>query len=86
MVEVSFEKGVEPLAPEYILDVPQPQHALEIRNLSEPIVGIAVFQEAGSIGVAGIVLAIVLSFFIRETGSAVQRKVSPIAPVFGAVR
>ncbi|MEO8318078.1 MAG: MFS transporter [Bradyrhizobium sp.] len=31
-----------------------------------------VFQQAGMIGVGGIALAIVLSFFIRETGSAVQ--------------
>jgi MFS family permease len=31
-----------------------------------------VFQQAGIIGVGGIALAIVLSFFIRETGSAVE--------------
>jgi MFS family permease len=31
-----------------------------------------VFQQAGIIGVGGIALAIVLSFFIRETGSAVK--------------
>jgi MFS family permease len=48
--------------------------------------GMPVFQEAGSIGVAGIVLAIVLSFFIRETGSAVQIKPGPIVPAFGAAQ
>jgi MFS family permease len=38
------------------------------------------FQQAGLIGIAGIVLAIVLSFFIRETGSAgVPQAVPPPA-------
>jgi hypothetical protein len=33
-----------------------------------------VFQKAGIIGVGGIALAIVLSCFIRETGTAVLRR------------
>ncbi len=51
-----------------------------------------VFQQAGLIGVGGIVLAIVLSLFIRETGSAVQpgktpvTPASPLIPALGAIR
>jgi len=33
---------------------------------------LGVFQDASSIGIAGIVLAIILSFFLRETGSATR--------------
>jgi len=36
----------------------------------------AVFQNAGSVGIAGIILAIVLAFFLRETGASVV-KLSP---------
>jgi MFS family permease len=32
-----------------------------------------VFQDASSVGIAGIVLAIVLAFFLRETGSAIPK-------------
>ena len=35
---------------------------------------LGVFQEAGGVGMAAIVLAIVLACFIRETGSAIARK------------
>ena len=47
--------------------------------------GMEVFQKAGVIGVVGIVLAIVLSFFIRETGSAARPRTIPIplTPVMG---
>ena len=61
--------------------------------------GIDVFQKAGIIGVAGIVLAIVLSLFIRETGSAVRpalralltplssqpHDLAPLSPVIGHI-
>jgi hypothetical protein len=53
--------------------------------------GLPVFQEAGIIGVGGIVLAIVLSFFIRETGWATQvvdqaaLPPLPLIPAFGDV-
>jgi MFS family permease len=46
-----------------------------------------VFQQAGLIGVGGIALAIVLSFFIRETGSAAQaskpKTLLPLKPALG---
>jgi hypothetical protein len=48
---------------------------------------LAVFQQAGLIGVGGIALAIVLSFFIRETGSAAQaskpKSLLPLKPALG---
>ena len=43
--------------------------------------GIEVFQKAGIVGIVGIVLAIVLSFFIRETGSAAIPRSIPLAPL-----
>jgi hypothetical protein len=49
-----------------------------------------VFQKAGMIGVGGIVLAIVLSCFIRETGTAaLDRKIGDglqFAPVVGEAK
>ena len=51
-----------------------------------------VFQKAGIIGVGGIVLAIVLCCFIRETGTAVQRRKAgdgpklQVAPILGAAQ
>jgi hypothetical protein len=51
-----------------------------------------VFQKAGIIGVGGIFLAIVLSCFIRETGTAVlRRKVDDgrevqVAPIMGVAK
>jgi hypothetical protein len=51
-----------------------------------------VFQKAGIIGVGGIALAIVLSCFIRETGTALIRRKAgdgPLVqatPVIGSVR
>ncbi|WP_376984922.1 MFS transporter [Bosea sp. R86505] len=54
------------------------------------VLGIEVFQKAGGIGVAGIVLAIILSLFIRETGSAkatpLKLPVTPLQPALGGVR
>jgi MFS family permease len=53
---------------------------------------LAVFQQAGIIGVGGIVLAIVLACFIRETGEAVlHRKAGDgrrllVGPVLGAAK
>ncbi len=45
-----------------------------------------VFQRSGLIGVGGIVLAIVLSLFIRETGSAVRPAASlPLTPAIGHI-
>jgi len=41
-----------------------------------------VFQRAGIIGVGGIALAIVLSCFIRETGTAVLRRKTDDGPRF----
>jgi hypothetical protein len=51
-----------------------------------------VFQKAGTIGVGGIALAIVLSCFIRETGTAVLRRKTgdgpnvQVVPVLGAAQ
>jgi hypothetical protein len=51
-----------------------------------------VFQKAGIIGVGGIFLAIVLSCFIRETGTALIRRkagdgpVLQITPAIGGVK
>jgi MFS family permease len=42
---------------------------------------LAVFQDASSVGIAGIVLAIVLAFFLRETGSVVAK-----SPLLAKVR
>jgi hypothetical protein len=36
-----------------------------------------VFEEGGAVGIAAIVIAIILAFFIRETGAAVR------PPAFG---
>jgi MFS family permease len=55
------------------------------------VLGLKIFQEAGMIGVGGIILAIVLSLFIRETGWAVQApeiaaaSPLPLSPAFGDV-
>jgi MFS family permease len=55
------------------------------------VLDLPVFQKAGVIGVGGIVLAMVLSCFIRETGSAAQAHKTPappllpLTPAFGTV-
>ena len=55
------------------------------------VLDLPVFQKAGSIGVSGIVLAIVLSLFIRETGTATRPKplvippITTLVPIPGAV-
>jgi MFS family permease len=54
------------------------------------VLGVEVFQKAGVIGIAGIVLAIILSLFIRETGSVVPKPKTqpapPLQPALGGVR
>ena len=50
-----------------------PLYGLLLRSLSDGgKLTLSVFQEASVFGIAGIVLAIVLALFIRETGSAVK--------------
>jgi hypothetical protein len=44
-----------------------------------------VFQKAGIMGVAGIALAIVLSCFIRETGTALIRRKAGDGPLVQAM-
>jgi MFS family permease len=54
--------------------------------------GLEVFQKAGVIGVGGVILAIILSLFIRETGSAakphtlIKALPIPLIPALGAAQ
>ena len=54
-----------------------PLYGWLLSDISHGIMTLAVFQQAGAAGVGGIVIAIILSCFIRETGSSVK----PCPPV-----